>query len=147
MISFNNADLDKPKIGRDLARIFEADVCCQAPGCTRPLTSFQGPGADSYCRKHQRQLATNGGLAVAHKVYSFVRTPVCQECGYDAEKDPRIALLDDEVLRNQVTRTVMTVDHIDGNHDNNSMENLQCLCANCHAIKTAINGDTLTPRR
>lgn len=147
MISFNNADLDKPKTGRDLARIFSEDVCCQVPGCERPLTSYQGPGADLYCRKHQRQLAQNGGLAVVHKVYSFVRSTLCQECGYDADLDPRIAAIENEVLRNTVIRTVMTVDHIDGNHNNNHPDNLQCLCARCHAVKTAVHGDNLTPRR
>lgn len=147
MISFNNADLDKPKTGRDLARIFSEDVCCQVPECGRPLTSYQGPGADLYCRKHQRQLAHNGGLAVPDKVYSFVRSTLCQECGYDADLDPRIVSIDNEVLRNTVIRTVMTVDHIDGNHNNNSSDNLQCLCARCHAVKTAVHGDNLTPRR
>lgn len=28
------------------------------------------------------------------------------------------------------------IDHIDGNHNNNSPENLQSLCANCHRLKT-----------
>lgn len=30
----------------------------------------------------------------------------------------------------------LDVDHIDGNHENNSIENLQTLCANCHRLKT-----------
>ena len=30
----------------------------------------------------------------------------------------------------------MEVDHIDGNHSNNSHSNLQTLCANCHRLKT-----------
>lgn len=33
------------------------------------------------------------------------------------------------------------VDHIDGNHSNNSIENLQTLCANCHALKSKLNKD------
>ena len=32
----------------------------------------------------------------------------------------------------------LDVDHIDGNHFNNLVENLQTLCANCHRLKTAI---------
>lgn len=35
----------------------------------------------------------------------------------------------------------LQVDHIDGNHDNNEPENLQTLCANCHAVKTNIYRD------
>tara|TARA_Y100000004_G_C8831326_1_gene376318 strand:+ start:97 stop:495 length:399 start_codon:yes stop_codon:yes gene_type:complete len=35
----------------------------------------------------------------------------------------------------------LQVDHIDGNHDNNDIKNLQTLCANCHAYKTLLNED------
>ena len=35
----------------------------------------------------------------------------------------------------------LQVDHIDGNHDNNEPENLQTLCANCHAVKTNMYRD------
>lgn len=35
----------------------------------------------------------------------------------------------------------LDVDHIDGNHDNNDIENLQTLCANCHRLKTYLNKD------
>jgi hypothetical protein len=31
------------------------------------------------------------------------------------------------------------VDHIDGNHKNNDVSNLQTLCANCHRLKTLLN--------
>lgn len=32
----------------------------------------------------------------------------------------------------------LDVDHIDGNHDNNDLKNLQTLCANCHRLKTQV---------
>ena len=35
----------------------------------------------------------------------------------------------------------LDVDHIDGNRDNNNVENLQTLCANCHRLKTWTNRD------
>ena len=35
----------------------------------------------------------------------------------------------------------LSVDHIDGNHDNNDPANLKTLCLNCHAYKTYMNGD------
>ena len=40
----------------------------------------------------------------------------------------------------------LNLDHIDGNHDNNDVANLQTLCANCHRAKTMEAGDHLTPR-
>ena len=39
----------------------------------------------------------------------------------------------------------MDVDHIDGNSANDVPENRQTLCANCHRLKTKLNGDHLTP--
>ena len=33
----------------------------------------------------------------------------------------------------------LDLDHIDGNHLNNDISNLQILCANCHRLKTIIN--------
>jgi hypothetical protein len=30
----------------------------------------------------------------------------------------------------------LDVDHIDGDHKNNDLSNLQTLCANCHRLKT-----------
>jgi 5-methylcytosine-specific restriction endonuclease McrA len=36
----------------------------------------------------------------------------------------------------------LDVHHIDGNHSNNSPSNLQTLCANCHRLKTKLEGHT-----
>ena len=35
----------------------------------------------------------------------------------------------------------LDVDHIDGNHKNNLVENLQTLCANCHRLKSFLKGE------
>jgi hypothetical protein len=35
----------------------------------------------------------------------------------------------------------MDIDHIDGNHGNDDPANLQCLCANCHRLKTHYSRD------
>jgi 5-methylcytosine-specific restriction endonuclease McrA len=48
----------------------------------------------------------------------------CEECGFVA-----------------VHRSQLDIDHIDGNHLNNDMTNLQTLCANCHRLKTQQNKD------
>ena len=36
---------------------------------------------------------------------------------------------------------LLTVDHIDGNHENNEPKNCQTLCHSCHIVKTHINQD------
>jgi hypothetical protein len=41
----------------------------------------------------------------------------------------------------------LDVDHIDGNPNNNNVENFQTLCSCCHAYKTLVNGDSKTPGR
>jgi len=41
----------------------------------------------------------------------------------------------------------LEVDHIDGNHLNNNLENLQTLCGCCHKYKTIVNEDWKTPGR
>jgi len=41
----------------------------------------------------------------------------------------------------------LDADHIDGNPSNNTEENIQTLCKNCHAIKTHLNKDYLTNGR
>lgn len=38
-------------------------------------------------------------------------------------------------------RAQLDIDHIDGDHLNNDMINLQTLCANCHRLKTQQNKD------
>lgn len=50
--------------------------------------------------------------------------PVCQQCGFTP-----------------VHICQIQIDHIDGNTKNSSPDNLQVLCANCHALKTYMNGD------
>jgi len=40
-------------------------------------------------------------------------------------------------------RWQLEVDHIDGNRENNSIENLQTLCCNCHRVKTMSRQENL----
>ena len=51
----------------------------------------------------------------------------CSKCGFQA-----------------VHKGQLDIDHIDGNHKNNDISNIQILCANCHRLKTFINKDYLT---
>ena len=56
--------------------------------------------------------------------YRHVKKKYCEHCGFVA-----------------VYKCQLDVDHIDGNSENNSLENLQTLCANCHRLKTYVNKD------
>jgi len=52
------------------------------------------------------------------------RKEVCERCGFVPEHECQL-----------------DVDHIDGNKNNNSLDNLKTLCANCHRLKTYQNKD------
>ncbi len=52
------------------------------------------------------------------------KKPHCETCGFIA-----------------IHRSQLDIDHIDGDHNNNSLSNLQTLCANCHRLKTQENKD------
>ena len=56
--------------------------------------------------------------------YKSHKKDTCESCGFKA-----------------VHSCQLDVDHIDGNHNNNKLSNLQTLCANCHRLKTITNGD------
>lgn len=56
--------------------------------------------------------------------YQRCKTDTCVMCGFTSEYPCQF-----------------DVDHIDGNHKNNDPLNLQTLCANCHRLKTLLNGE------
>lgn len=58
--------------------------------------------------------------------YVYNKGDRCCKCGFVAEHSCQL-----------------DVDHIDGNHANNDISNLQTLCANCHRLKTRVNKDHL----
>ncbi len=58
--------------------------------------------------------------AAKRRVIFILAKEKCTHCGFDKKRDDGHRILE--------------VDHIDGNHKNNSQENLQVLCPNCHAM-------------
>lgn len=62
--------------------------------------------------------------ATRHRPWRKFKKAVCELCGFVP-----------------VHSVQLDVDHIDGNKHNNSVENLQTLCANCHRLKTRLNKD------
>lgn len=75
-----------------------------------------------YCRRRCKNNAKDRRAS-----YTTHKKGYCEKCGFIAEH-----------------RCQLDVDHIDGNHDNNQLSNLQTLCANCHRLKTHLNGDHLS---
>lgn len=140
-MSFLDRKFDLPKTGAEVDSALA--TTCRAAGCDSHLSLYKGPNSDRYCRKHQLECHEYGGLAKGSKPYSFAKTTVCSKCGKDVAELPQVKDIADEVKRNIALRSLITVDHIDGNHDNDDIDNLQGLCLDCHAIKTTINEDYL----
>lgn len=57
---------------------------------------------------------------LSKRPYILKKLDYCEICGFVAEHSCQL-----------------DIDHIDGNHKNNSENNLQTICANCHRLKTA----------
>jgi hypothetical protein len=140
-MSFRNANIDKPKTGKLLLKARKTR--CSVEGCDKILTLFEGPGHDKYCRQHQKDLVEYGGLAKGTKEHSFSRGDCCEECGFDPLQHPTVKKVKDPIVVNRLVRTLLDVDHIDGNHFNNDPNNHKTLCKVCHAIKTTLNEDFL----
>lgn len=79
-----------------------------------------------YCSKCEKKLYGDGVKKHRNRRLSLLRRPYrkhvktsCEKCGFVPEHPCQL-----------------DVDHIDANHNNNSEDNLQTLCANCHRLKT-----------
>lgn len=128
---------------------------CVAPDCKHPVTMFRGVGQE-LCDEHRGMLKEYGGLATLNKPYSFQRVYVCSCCNTDV----RIAAartyqlqypqgdweLVPEEIKNETYRTLMDVDHVDGNSDNNDPANTVSLCKNCHGVKTVLKRNSVNRR-
>lgn len=71
-------------------------------------------GRASWCR-----ICTKKSSALWKRPYMMYKKDTCDRCGFIPED-----------------RCQLDVDHIDENHNNNKLKNLQTLCANCYRLKT-----------
>lgn len=79
-------------------------------------------GTVKYWRKYCTMCHKNRGQKQYR--YRLQKKTYCEKCGFIA-----------------VHPTQLDVDHIDGNHSNENLNNLQTICANCHRLKTVMSGD------
>lgn len=79
-------------------------------------------GSIKYWRKYCTMCHKNSGIE--RYKYRLQKKNYCESCGFIAKH-----------------RVQLDVDHIDGNHYNNDLSNLQTLCANCHRLKTVESGN------
>lgn len=95
----------------------------------QPATKHHCPPAKS--RQARRTLATNSAAWRKLRGLVLAAEPLCREC-----------------TKKRITRAASHVDHVDGDPSNNTMSNLQPLCAPCHSRKTAKeDGGFGNPRR
>jgi hypothetical protein len=100
-----------------------------------------------FMSEHIIPLCAQCGTNQSEKAYSLARTPhlphykrICTSC----RRNPYAVHKKDSCERCGFVpewRGQLDVDHIDGNHDNNELDNLQTLCANCHRFKTHLCKD------
>lgn len=94
---------------------------CTHDGCSntaknKGLSKHGFTKYSKYCKTHE----TN----YYEKPYRLHKNNECSICGFIP-----------------VHKCQLDVDHIDGNKQNNNINNLQTLCANCHRLKTHLQKD------
>lgn len=96
----------------------------QCKNCTRKVRyhTKNPDGSIKWWRKYCTMCHKNQGQEQYR--YRQNKKSYCEKCDFIAEHPIQL-----------------DVDHIDGNHKNNSPDNLQTLCANCHRLKTVLSGD------
>lgn len=120
-------------MGKWIHRLENIDIINETANClncgnVRIINKPRNKGKRGWiCQKAKQQrnhysAKINGKRNNKRKKYRKHVKDKCSKCGFIPED---MCQLD--------------VDHIDGNHKNNDITNLQTLCANCHRLKTKIN--------
>ena len=114
-------------------KVDHPEKACLWCGCTfKPTTKHQNFCTRScYKRYGKKYLGHSNGKSITTGLsknkhrgsnsYRKHKKLFCESCGFVPQHPCQL-----------------DVDHIDGDHSNNNILNLQTLCANCHRLKTAI---------
>ena len=115
-----------------------------AKSMTEVTASRQGLTVTQYQTKILKKAAQQRGFSTVTD-YLNSRHPYRQHRKDRCEnRDGRLGFKCNYKIRHPAQ---LQVDHIDGNHINNDISNLQTLCANCHTYKSHVSGDLKTPGR
>lgn len=146
-ITFRTPSQDVRKSAAVLKKQIEQNLKCKLEDCDNPLTMFTGPGANHLCRDHQLQQREYGGMGRHDRPWTFAREWCCDWCGYSPKEDPWFENppipFDDELHKARAMRNTLIADHIERKTDGggHSKDNIQTLCQNCNAKKTALHKD------
>jgi hypothetical protein len=145
MSKLRNPDYDKFKSPAIRKEQFKYRPVCRLEDCSNPLTMYEGPGSDSYCRDHQLQLTEYGGMGKADRPHTFYRNWVCADCKYDPRIDPSFDDIEDEFHKLACMRATLEGDHqhLQQQGGKDVAENIVTRCCRCHRIKTMKNKDYL----
>lgn len=102
--------LDKRKEGRRKA------------ACTYCYNEYHRIKSNEYFKRNKEARREYARRTWNSKGYRKYKKSYCEHCSFIA-----------------IHSCQLDVDHIDGNHSNNDISNLQTLCSNCHRLKTFVN--------
>ena len=108
---------------------------CINYGCNKPVHSAGRTSTGlqiwrPYCGRCHKAVGGRG-------TYAEGVTPVKKT--YCENKDGRLGF---KCTATIIDSCQLDLDHIDGHHYNNTPENIQTICKNCHSLKTKLNGDS-----
>ena len=145
VLILRNPSDDRYKDAQVLKEQIENNDVCKLEWCDETVTKKKGPGDKHLCRGHQIFQREYGNFGRLDRPWTFSKKWCCDWCGYSPKEDPWFESQnwDDEGHKNLAMRNTLTGDHIirktDGGSDGPS--NVQTLCQNCDAKKTALNHD------
>lgn len=117
---------------------------CNLEYCNEQRSQYKGIGG-RLCEHHQSLLREYGGPARTDRPWTFHKKKSCDCCGFTPWKHPKVAMIEDELIRDRTAWGMLIVDHIHTQRDGgcDSPENTQTLCLNCNQIKSTLAGDLI----